>query len=60
MNVKGFNRPAKYESVFLVKVIIFHQLTMTHCAAEMFRVPSPTNRHHAFLHILYTKITNNN
>jgi len=60
MGLKGLNRPAKNEAVFLVKVVIFRQLMMTHCAAEMFWVPGPTNRHHAFLHILHTKITNSN
>jgi len=55
---KNVCKPAKNKSVFLVKIIIFHQLTMTHGTAEMFWMPRSTNRSHTFLQTSCAKITN--
>ena len=42
-------KPANDNSVFLVKIVVFRQLTTAQCTAEMFWVPRSTNSRHTLL-----------
>ena len=49
--IYAFNLLAKNKPIFLVKIVIFSQLTMTEYTAEMFWMPCSTNSHHALLQV---------